>query len=477
MSSLFDPRFMKPQTEPEEEIYKRLRSGGGSSQLKRKFLLRLAIALHTYGSSAPRTEFLIEKAADRIGINTSISVFPSLILIAFKSDDLDPGKQETHLLTVEGDLDADKLDKADQLANRVGDEGVEVLVAYWKLKAIATAKERFSQSVRLLSFAVMSATAALLFFSGNMYDGLVALILGGLVGVLDLASSKAPVLAQVQEFIAAIVISFTSRALSWWLVDQNLCFFAMALASLVWLLPGLSLTVGVSELVAKAYNSGSAKITYALFSAMQLGFGLAIGEQLCYWAPSRIPTSCPGSTPSTWWNLLWFAGYTVSSNVILNARWSQWPGMILVAGAGWIVSSLTQSLGDAGSILAAFTIGVTGTLYSHVSGHLPLAMKTSGILMLVPGGIGVKGVTALLTDDVLSGMGFVFDMLVVGLSITIGLLLSKMVLPSGMFGATKTMANNHLTLAQQLEAEKHLFGANESWKDEHDEDNEEHMAI
>lgn len=52
-------------------------------KLRRRFLIRLAIALHSYGSSASRTEYLLDKAADRLDVDLSISVFPSLILMSF----------------------------------------------------------------------------------------------------------------------------------------------------------------------------------------------------------------------------------------------------------------------------------------------------------------------------------------------------------------------------------------------------------
>lgn len=80
-------------------------------------------------------------------------------------------------------------------------------------------------------------------------------------------------------------------------------------------------------------------------------------------------------------------------------------------------------------------------------------MNLSGILLLVPGGLGVQGITAMLQDDVLSGMGFVFKMVVVGLSITIGLLMAKVVLPAGLFGRGKRTSKDKSTLAAEFEEE------------------------
>jgi hypothetical protein len=116
----------------------------------------------------------------------------------------------------------------------------------------------------------------------------------------------------------------------------------------------------------------------------------------------------------------------------------------------------------------------SGTAYSQFTGDLPLVMILSGILLLVPGGIGVQGVAAMLQDDVLSGMGFVFDMVVVGLSITLGLLVAKILLPSALLGTSRANANNKNTLPTQLEKDRADDAIASSGSDS---DSEEDMAI
>lgn len=91
-------------------------------------------------------------------------------------------------------------------------------------------------------------------------------------------------------------------------------------------------------------------------------------------------------------------------------------------------------------------------------------MLFSGILLLVPGGIGIKGVVGLLENDVIAGMGFVFDMTMVALAITMGLLLSKLVLPTGCLVPVKQPSVNVLNVQEQF-------------SDDTDSDVEEDMAI
>lgn len=74
----------------EEDILQHLQGKGqGQSniRLRRRFIYRLAVALHSYGSSASRTEYLIERAAERLHVKVKIAVFPSLILLSFSDNE------------------------------------------------------------------------------------------------------------------------------------------------------------------------------------------------------------------------------------------------------------------------------------------------------------------------------------------------------------------------------------------------------
>jgi hypothetical protein len=60
-------------------------------------------------------------------------------------------------------------------------------------------------------------------------------------------------------------------------------------------------------------------------------------------------------------------------------------------------------------------------------------MIISGINLLVPGGIGVQGVASMVKNNsTSSGVGFVFEMIVVALSLTIGLLIAKLAMPAAL---------------------------------------------
>ena len=69
----------------------------------------------------------------------------------------------------------------------------------------------------------------------------------------------------------------------------------------------MSLTLGASEMISKSRVTGSADIVRGLYSSMQLGFGLAMGENLVWWVGEPAPNGpCAPSNLSLWWKLVWY---------------------------------------------------------------------------------------------------------------------------------------------------------------------------
>jgi hypothetical protein len=68
---------------------------------------------------------------------------------------------------------------------------------------------------------------------------------------------------------------------------------------------GMPLTVGVSEMVAESHVTGTSRVMYALFAALQLGFGLAVGEDMMWWAPKPSKQGCPPQDLPIWTKGIW----------------------------------------------------------------------------------------------------------------------------------------------------------------------------
>jgi uncharacterized membrane protein YjjB (DUF3815 family) len=78
------------------------------------------------------------------------------------------------------------------------------------------------------------------------------------------------------------------------------------------------------------------------------------------------------------------------------------------------------------TMLCALAVGLVGTVLARYLNQNALTIILSGILMLVPGSVGLRGVTALLQQNTVSGVQFGFSMLLIALSIAIGLLVARL---------------------------------------------------
>lgn len=453
--------------------------------LRRRFLRRLTLALVSYGSSAPRTEKLIKCAAKRLNVKTKISVLHSLVILLF-SDPADATREEIHLLRESGEVDVHKLQQIEELANSVGLHDKPVMVAQWKLQGVVRAPSKYEEWYwQLLGFMLSAGTAALLFFQGNYWDAVLSLFLGFVVGLMFLSVPLFPVFGIVVEFAVALVVSFFARIFSHYFQHLDICFFAMAISGLVWLLPGQNLTIGVSEVMEGAVITGVARISTALVTSLQLGFGLVIGEKIAWWLPKLEPTPCTDSNISASFLVIWVLGFMFGINMLLRARLSQWFGMILVSGIGFVVYELLEGGfgSETAAVLSSFAIGLAATLCSHVVRDIPLSMVIAGIQVLLPGGIGVQGVDIFMKEDVMSGVEFMLNMVIVCLSITVGLLLSKVFLHDGVFGPIRTVKRRQRRYSRPLnyftnqDGESHEDDTEQGSADDNEDEADEHMAI
>src|SRR5262249_52650515 len=91
----------------------------------------------------------------------------------------------------------------------------------------------------------------------------------------------------------------------------------------------------------------------------------------------------------------------------------------------------TDVLGNdiAGVFAAALVVGLAGHAVAHQRRSSALAFIVPGLLMLVPGGVGFESASSLLAGRTVRGINAAFEMFVIMLAISYGLLVSTLVLP------------------------------------------------
>ena len=128
-----------------------------------------------------------------------------------------------------------------------------------------------------------------------------------------------------------------------------------------------------------------------------LGFGLYIGTTVWQSIAGPFATqTCVGISP--WYDFIFLPIVSIGFNVYVGASPRQWPIMTLVASVGFVISYFLQTTTSSyiGAAVAAFAVGIVGNIYGRLTKHVAIAPVISGVMLLVPGGLGVKSATSAL---------------------------------------------------------------------------------
>ena len=106
------------------------------------------------------------------------------------------------------------------------------------------------------------------------------------------------------------------------------------------------------------------------------------------------------------------------------------------------------------SFLAAALVGCAGNLYSRATGRPALPVTTSGVFILVPGCMALRGLNAMLADDALASMRLTGSVLVATVALGAGVFLASLLVPP------------RESIVVKLKAYKHAFVQHGGYKKE-----------
>ncbi len=389
-----------------------------------KFLIGLGRALHSYGIPAHRLEDALGNAATRLGIRAEFFSGPTSLISSFG----EPGDQHTALSRVEpGTLQLDKLVELDGVVEALYRSEITVVEADLRLREIDGAPARYGPVATALAFGFASGTVAR-FFGGGYLEMAVALVLGLITGMIAVAASRSVTIGRIFEFLAAATVTFLASGLASMFIP--VATGPVIIASLIVLLPGLSLTLALNELGTGHLVSGTARLTGAVMTFMKIGIGAAVGRQAAEFLPGEIPDVIPLELP--WWTLWACLLVTpVALGVLFRARRQEMPWIAigtLVAywGSRYGVEFLGPLLGAA---VGAFLSGLAANLFARMKRRPAVVMVVPSLILLVPGSIGYHSLTLLMQNNVLSGVDTAVTTMLVAVSLVAGLLLSNVLLP------------------------------------------------
>jgi uncharacterized membrane protein YjjP (DUF1212 family) len=385
-----------------------------------RFVLEMARALHRFGCPAHRLEEVMKDLSGHLGTEGNFFSTPTSIMASFGPPDV----ARTHLIRVEpglvdlaGQVELDHIIE-DVLADRcTAERGVE------RIAELEARPPRYRFPFVVLSGALVSSAAAIL-FQGNVWDAAVSAVIGALIGALSRAARRYEPFSRVYEASGAFLATVIAMLAAYLFQRTNV--FIDVLAGVLILLPGLTLTVSLQELATRNLASGTARLMGALVVLFQLGFGVAVAGKIVaqfLTVPLLASTPLPVET-----QLIAAMSAALGFMVLLSAppREVLW---VLAAAALALFASRqgAQQMGpEMGAFTGAFAVAVGSNLRARLLHRTAAVTMVPGVLMLVPGSIGFRTMSAFMERDVVSAVDTGFSMFFIGVSLVAGLLLANL---------------------------------------------------
>lgn len=384
------------------------------------FVLALGRALHRYGTPAHRLEEALRVACRRLDLESEIFTTPTAIIMSFG----DPHELRTRMMRVEGgELDMAKLEQVDDLADEVAAQHVTAAEGVVRLEQILAAPRVYTRSVTVVVNGLTSGTLAV-FFGGSLMDVAIASLIGVMLGLLEIVTQRSTDQARVFELVGAAFCSLTASVLSAWV---DIAPTLVTLAALVVLLPGMSLTVAMTELATRNLIAGTARLMSAVIVLLQLVVGVAVGSKL---GAALVTVRLTEPTALPYW-AQWVAliASALGMSIIVGAQRRSFGWILAASVVGYLGTGLGTTWLDEqmGVLVGAFLVGVMGNVFARLMERPAQVVHVPAVLLLVPGSMGFRGVSALLGRDTIGGVGTVFEMFVVAIAIVAGLLIANAV--------------------------------------------------
>ncbi len=389
-----------------------------------RFLCNLGRALHVSGAPAHELERRLNESGARLGVQVEgLAVLTFLALTLVDAE----GKRRVEMLRLPPyDYNMARLIELEVLCREI--DGSERLDAYeQRLAEVMIIPPPWSGLAFIGMGSLLSASVALLLRGGWM-----EMLCGGLIGAGFvagvLACTRIPRLGPAVPIILCTLAAMLAQALAWLFPGQNP--FVSAVAGVVFLLPGFMLTVAMSELATQNYLAGSGRLIGAFLLLFLMGAGLAIGTTI---AQALYPVESLGVVTQLPSWVIWpaVAVLGISLLAVLQAPWSA----VLVSAGGcllaWAVYALVgASMGNViGAFCGAFAVATAGHLYRFISRRPSVLVQIPGLITLVPGSMGFRGLHALMAQDSIAGIALITETLLTGAVLAVGLLLADNLMP------------------------------------------------
>ena len=395
------------------------------------FVCEMAARLHTYGTTAQRLEGAVVTLATRLGLACEPWSNPTGLILSFSDPARPLGASDTTrvIRLAPGENDLYKLAESDRIAEAVADGAMSIAQGHTTLRALDRKPSLRWRITQLLAFALASGAVAGL-WRLPWLDIATATFIGLLIGVQSVLNERRPRLREASDAVSALMAGMVAVLVSNLIQPLNLN--SVIIASLVVLLPGLTLTNAVNELTSGHLVSGTARFAGAITTILKLTVGTLIALTLAQLI-GLYPEVRASRPQPEWveWTSLVLVAYAFA--VLFKAHRRDYVWVMAAAICGYVISRYAgQAWGSpVGIFLSALTLTAAGNAFARWANKPGAIIRVPGIIMLVPGSNSLRGVMSLMQQqDVVVGNSALLAVTNIVMALVAGLLFGNLLLPA-----------------------------------------------
>lgn len=359
-----------------------------------------------------------------LGLRGQFFVTPTAIFASFEHD----GITDTRMLRVgSSELDLGKLAALDGLVDELSQSAINIEQAGKRLDALLAEPARYGRILTTISYALTCACASR-FFGGGMREVAAATAIGLLIGLGEIGASYSRRLSALFAPLAATLAALLATAAATYWPPASA--YVITLGSLIIMVPGLTITVAMKELATRHLASGTARLAGAFVLFATMGFGVAFGTRIgsyFFGAPVFVdPIMLPQWTELA---ALVIAPVALAVEMQAERKFMPW----IVAGCALAFAAARLGANYLGTELGVFAgatlLGLGSNIFARWKRRPSAIVLIPGMIMLVPGGMGFRGLSALLQGEVISGVETLFLVTMVAIALVTGLLVANTLIP------------------------------------------------
>ncbi|VDB92251.1 unnamed protein product [Peniophora sp. CBMAI 1063] len=386
-----------------------------STLIRHRCIETLGQALMSYGSPAHRLRGILDSTAHALDVDVAFNIRSDEIELIFRGNNAQTTYTSLVRALHSSHLCLSRLDTIHCVYRRlVRTRELTPLEATELLRREMHAPPLLGFWMQLFLSFFLSFLLSNLAFGGAFVDMFAAGI-GATIVFLSTYLVRGSVTKLTVEFVSVSIVSCLAAVINS-LTDNMVCWHAVAYSSIIGRLQGYSAVLAVLELVLGQADSGAVKLVTALMSTLVLSFGLEVGTDIVFTiypqsplkadstSPSHVIEGCYRPPGSPWfythfpWYFMFFTVplFAVARSIANNHPWRKWRDLIvaiLITICAYTVNKtanrfLVGQTAVLPSLVGAFTVGFTGNLYSRIFHASAFTAMVSGVMMLVPSGLG-----------------------------------------------------------------------------------------